>query len=192
MDKTTKAMILLIGVGVLFSVFKERFSSKKKQEIIVGRHHVDKGPCISAMNELLGQGIDSSQMCDCLIPKFYELIKDDPSKTKKFEETGFFKLQGPLNDSATLLFGNCVLQSIIDTTFKLDLENFKEPFLKKLKDTLAFYTEFQSYNIDSLANCFFQNLNGKVTIYEYFNDGYMKVDKIRSVITNCLVKNTSK
>jgi hypothetical protein len=188
MDKFTKTIILLIGVGILFNILKERLFQNKKNEIIVAGHHVDKDPCMYAMNELFGRGIDSSKVCDCLIPKFYKLIKDDSSKIKKFEEMGFFKLEGALNDSATLLLGRCVSQNITDTSFKLDIEKFHEPFLKKLKDTLAFYPEFKAYNSDSLASCFFQSLAGRVTIKEYFSEDYLKVDKIKTTISNCLTK----
>ena len=190
MDKFTKAIILLIGIGIVFNFIKEKLIQTKKEEIIVEGHHVDKGPCMYAMNELFGRGVDSSKVCDCLIPKFYQLIKDDSSKMKKFEEMGFFKLQGASNDSATLLLGRCVSQNITDTSAKLDLEKFREPFFKKLKDTLPFYPEFQGYDSDSLANCFFESLAGKVTIKEYFSEDYIKVDKIRAAIKNCLTKVT--
>jgi hypothetical protein len=95
MDKFTKALILLVGVGILFNILRERLFQNKKKEIIVAGHHVDKGPCMYAMNELFGRGIDSSKVCDCLIPGFYQLIKNDSSKIKKFEEMGFLSWREP-------------------------------------------------------------------------------------------------
>lgn len=192
MDKLTKAIILLIGVGILFNILKKTFFATQKQEIIVNGHHVDKAPCMYAINELFGRGIDSSKMCDCLIPKFYELVKHDPSKSKKFKEMGFFQLEGEGNDSLSRLFANCASQNIADSTFRLDLEKFKEPLLKRLKDSLAVYTEFQSYNIDSLANCLLQNLNGKLTINEYFGNDFIQFEKISNIIMLCIVQNPGK
>jgi hypothetical protein len=189
MDKTMKLIILLVGLGILLNLLKNTFFKTKKQEIIVAGHHVDKGPCMYAMNELYGRGIDSSKLCDCLIPRFYELIKNDPSKTKKFEEMGLFQLDGPLNNGVIVFFGECASKNIADSSFKLNLEKFKEPFLKKLKDSLSTYKQFRNYDFDSLAKCYFENLNGKVTIAEYFSEDYMKVDVIRNTIINCVTQN---
>ena len=110
---------------------KESFFTEKKQEIIVDGHRVDKGLCMYAMNQLYGRGLDSSKICDCMIPKFYELIKHDPSKVKKFEEVVMFTLEGPLNDSFIVLFGNCAAQSMADTTFIVDLEKIQRTIYKK-------------------------------------------------------------
>src|SRR5205085_2345161 len=103
MDKITKTLILIIGAGMLLNFLKEKLFNKEKSEIIIAGHHVNKEPCLRAMNELFGRGIDSSRMCDCLIPKFYDLVKDDHSKVEKFQEIGFFKLEGALYDSSMFL-----------------------------------------------------------------------------------------
>ena len=93
MRKFYNAIILLIGAGILIDFLKDKFY-KNPNEIVVVGHHVDKQPCFSGMNELFGKGLDSSKMCDCLLPKFYTLIKNDPAKVQKFEEIGFFKVEG--------------------------------------------------------------------------------------------------
>ena len=72
----------------------------KKEEIIVGNVHIDKRSCVSAMNTIFGNSVDSSKLCDCLIPSFYNIIKSDPQLVEKFKTSaGFFKLEGTLNDS---------------------------------------------------------------------------------------------
>jgi hypothetical protein len=135
MRKFDKAIILLIGVGILINFLKDKFY-KNPNEIVVAGHHVDKQPCISGMNQLFGKGVDSSKMCDCLLPKFYQLIKNDPAKVQKFEAMGFFKVEGSARDSATKIFRECVLENILDTSYKMDIQQFKEPFLQKLQDSI--------------------------------------------------------
>ncbi|RYE57356.1 MAG: hypothetical protein EOP48_05970 [Sphingobacteriales bacterium] len=185
MKKFDKAIILLIGVGILFNLLKDKFYKKQSNEIVIAGHHVDKQPCVSGMNELFSTGVDSTKMCDCLLPKFYQLIKDDPKKIKKFEEVGFFTLQGNAKDSATQLFRDCVVEHIIDTSYKLDMKKFKEPFLLKLKDTLSNMSGLNNVNIDSLCNCVMHRLDGNITIKEYFAEDYLTVEKIKNVLTDC-------
>lgn len=80
---------VLIGVGILFNVLKDKFYKKQSNAIVIAVHHVDKQPCVSGMNELFGNGVDSTKTCDCLLPKFYQRIEEDPEKVKNFEEVGF-------------------------------------------------------------------------------------------------------
>ena len=187
MRKFDKAIILLIGVGILITFLKDKFY-KKPNEIVVAGHRVDKQPCISGMNELFGKGVDSSKMCDCLLPKFCQLIKNDPAKVQKFEEIGFFKVEGSARDSATQIFRECVLDNIVDTSYKLDINQFKESFLQKLQDSIKLIPGWEQINADSLGSCLLETLDGKVTIKEYFSDDYLKMDKLREAILKCRTK----
>lgn len=184
MRKFDKALILLIGAGIFFNYLKEQFY-KNPNEIVVAGHHVDKQLCMSGMNEFFGRGVDSSKMCDCLIPNFYLLIKDDPEKVRKFAEMGFFKTEGETRAKAMLLFRDCVLESIADTSYKWDIMKFKEPFLQLLKDSIKIMPGWEKINIDRLGNCLLENLDGKITIKEYFSEDYTKVDRLKEIILKC-------
>jgi hypothetical protein len=188
MDKITRILLLIIGAGILLNLIRENFFSRKKHEIEIAGIRVDKEPCMSAMNELFGSGLDSSKMCECLLPQFYELIKHDPLLTREFRQTGYFTLEGTLND----LFGICASRHITDTNATIQLTAFKKPFLDRLKDSLARKPHLQPYNLDSLSECLFEALNGKITIKEYLSPDYLKVDKIRLAITNCIEKHVDR
>lgn len=192
MKKFDKAILLLIGVGILFNILKENFYKKKTKEIVIAGHSVDMRPCISAINELFGKGVNSAETCNCLLPKFYPLIKDDPEKVKKFEEVGFFTLQNEAKDSAARIFRACILNNVIDTAYKLDLEKFREPFLQKLKDTLRILPGLSNVNIDSLGNCILKRFDGNVTIREYFAEDYLKVEKLKNILQKCIVEFSKK
>jgi hypothetical protein len=125
MKKVDKALLLIMGAGILINLVKQRFFTVPKNELIVAGHHVPRQPCIGAMNILFGKAVDSSRMCDCIIPRMYELIKNDSVKMQKYEEIGFLLPEGLKQDSATSIFSNCILEAIIDTTAKLDIGKFK-------------------------------------------------------------------
>lgn len=186
MRKSDKLLVILLGIIILFSLLRKMFLGEPRQEIIIAGMHIDKQPCLSAMNELFSKGVDSTKMCDCLLPKFYELIKNDPEKVKHFEEVDFFTVQDAANDTVIQTFGRCVTENIVDTSYKLNLAKFREPFLKKMKDTLSTIDGLSKPAIDSISNCLIQHFDGNITIKEYFADDYLKVGKLKIIMQDCL------
>ena len=88
MKSGTNYTLLLIISFILLWAWKNLSSKEKPDEIVIDGIHTPRKPCISVVNELFGAGIDSSKVCDCLIPKFYELVKDDTLQLAKFKEVG--------------------------------------------------------------------------------------------------------
>ena len=129
MRKVDKAILIAIGIGILINLAKEKFLGIGKNEIFIAGHHVNKAPCLGVANELFGNAVDSVKVCDCALPKYYELIKNDPEKVKKFEEVGFLGLQGG-KDSSMNLFKDCIVANILDTTYKMNLGKYKQVLVK--------------------------------------------------------------
>lgn len=139
------------------------------------------------MNEIFGGGIDSVGMCKCLLPKFYQLIKDDPDKIDHFKEVGFFKLEGKSNDSAILLLRDCVLSNLLDTNYKIKLSQYLKPaMVNKFKEQFESNIQSDKIQFEDFMKCVFENMDGNITIKEYFADDYAENDKIKKIINNCL------
>jgi len=187
MKKFDKLIILLIGAIALFAGLRNWYFGKIEKEITVDGHQVSLLPCKSGIHDLFGNGVDSIAMCKCLLPKFYELIKDDPDKVDHFKEVGFFKLEGPSNDSAISLFRDCVLSNILDTNYKISISQyFKASMVSKFKGQLDQSIQLDSVQFGNLMKCVFENMDGKITIKEYFADAYSKNGKINTIVNNCL------
>jgi hypothetical protein len=187
MKRLDKIIILLIGVLALLGAFRNWYFAKNGKEITVEGHQVSLLPCQSGINELFGSGIDSVGMCKCLLPKFYQLIKDDPDKINHFKEVGFFKLEGKPNDSAILLFRDCALSNLLDTNYKIKISQyFKASLVNKFKDQFESKIQLSTIQYEDFMKCVFENMDGKITIKEYFADDYTENDKIRKIISNCL------
>jgi hypothetical protein len=157
-------------------------------EIVINNIHIPRKPCINTINELFGKGVDSSKVCDCFIPQFYGLIQKDSALVERFKKSdGFFKLEGSMQDSSTLLFANCVKLNIIDTNFKFHLspKNLLA-FKDKLKKGFVFKSDFKNIDAETLSNCIVEKLNGNITIGEYFSDDYFEVPKIKKIMTECI------
>lgn len=188
MSNNTKInwLLLLTFIGV-WTCMQLR-PKDKKDEIIIDSIHVPKNPCISAINDLLGKGVDSSKACDCLLPRFYNLIKKDSSLVIKFREyRSLFKLEGVLKDSFNLLFAKCVKENILDSNYVVKLTpEYQLAFKEKLKRGFQFQNGLDKINTDILSDCIVEKLNDNITIGEYFSDDYFEVPKIKKIMLDCI------
>jgi hypothetical protein len=179
-------LIVLSFIGIwTCNYFKPK---KVIDELVIDNIHIPRQPCINALNELLGKGVDSSKVCDCLIPKFYKLIEKDSVLVEQFKQSvGFFKLEDSMQDSAILLFANCVRPNIIDTNFKFRLTPGNSLVLKdKLKKACQLRNELKNVDAETLSNCLVEKLYEDITIGEYFSEDYFEVPKIKKIVVECI------
>jgi len=187
MKKFDKIIILLIGAVALLGGLRNWYFAKTGKEITIDGHQVSLLPCKNGMNEIFGRGVDSVGMCKCLLPKFYQLIKDDPDKIEHFKEVGFFKLEGKSNDSAILIVRDCVLSNLLDTNYKIKISQyFKASIVDRFKGQLDSTIKLNDLQFRNFMKCVFENMDGRITIKEYFADDYSKNDKIKKIYSNCL------
>jgi hypothetical protein len=96
-----------------------------------------------------------------------------------------------MQDSAILLFANCVRPNIIDTNFKFQLTpEYSLAFKDKLKKGFALRKEFKNIDAETFSNCIVERLNGNITIGEYFADDYFVVPKLKNIMTKCIEQST--
>jgi len=182
--KLNLALLFLAG----FIWVGKNYFAPKKEEIVVANIRIDKKPCISAMNSIFGNSVDSSNLCDCLIPEFYNIIKGDSQLIEKFKSSGgFFKLEGALNDSAQNMFAGCVKKNLLDPNhiFYFAPET-KLIFKEKFKKAFAAQPWAKEIDIDLASDCIVEKLNGNITITEYLADDYDTIPKIKKIMEECL------
>ena len=187
MSNGTKMNLLLLFSFIGIWTCKQLQPKEIVDEVVIENIHIPKKPCIGAVNELFGNGVDSRRTCDCLLPNFYSLIKGDSFLVEKFKEYGsLFKLEGALSDSFAVILANCVKTNILDSSYKFSLTSKNElVFKEKLKKGFEVHKEFKNINADGLADCIVSKLNGNITIGEYFSDDYFEVPRIKEIILGC-------
>ena len=187
MSNSTKFNLLIALSFIGFWTCNYLKPKKVIDEIVVDNIHIPRKPCINIVNEMFGKGIDSLKVCDCLITTFYNFIKNDSILVERFKQSdGFFKLEDTMQDSAILIFANCVRPNIIDTNFKFQLTpEYSLAFKDKLKNGFALRSEFKNIDPETFSNCIVEKLNGNITIGEYFSDDYYEVPKIKSIMNDC-------
>jgi len=165
---------------------------EKKQELVIDNIHINKNPCIGVIKDLFGKGVDSTKICDCLIPKFYALIKSDTNLVERFKESyGIFKLDGSLQDSAISLMASCVRTNIVDTNSKFHLTpEYSSVFKRVLKKGIETRKEFANIEAENFSSCIIDRLSGNITIKEYVSNDYFEVPKIKKIMTDCLTQSS--
>ncbi|MBN8860530.1 MAG: hypothetical protein J0H29_19215 [Sphingobacteriales bacterium] len=156
-------------------------------EIVINDIHIPRKPCISAINEIFGRGVDSSKICDCLIPKFYDLIKEDTVLIKRFKSEYFFVLNGGLQDSAMVMYADCIKTNMVDSSATFYLTPQYSGMLKeKLKKAVSSRIEFNHVDAEKVSSCIVDRLNGQITIGEYFSEDYLEVPKLKKIMLDCI------
>lgn len=180
-----KLWLLVAAVFCIFWGYNVFFKEKKEQVSIDG-YLLSIEPCISATNEFLQGSVDAKKTCTCLYPKYYETIKNDSVKRADFIQNGF---ASEINGSKELMFvyQDCILQNIIDTTYRVYFnDSLQNVFTPKVRQMLSAVPGIENFNIDSLSVCFFNLLNGRLTVREYFSDDYSAIPGMDSLIENCV------
>jgi hypothetical protein len=161
----------------------------KHDEIILGGMPISRTPCLSVVNELFGKGVDSNKACDCLLPAYYQLVKDDPEELTKFDYTGIHMLPGTRNDQVNQLFTECIGNHIVDSTYIMHLpEAYASRFRQQLADRLRSDPTYKSYNPDSLASCVISRLNDRFTVSDYIGLSQWTTAKAKALLQPCLTR----
>jgi hypothetical protein len=160
----------------------------KEPEYLFNGIRIPKKPCISVMNEMYGKGIDSLKICDCLVPAFYEFIKNDSTHLQKFKDVGMHLLEGTLVGKFQLIYNNCVLENIIDTTYRLRFTGVnKDKYLKLFRDSLMMKRVQLPRSLDSLSICIIEKLDSSLTIKETIVIDSIVEHKIMKLAKSCLL-----
>jgi len=191
MNNRTKFDIFLVLSFIALGTCNYFKPKEKKEEVIVDNIHINKQPCISAINELLGKGVDSAKMCDCLIPRFYALIKNDSSLVEKFKSAWFFKLEGSWQDNLEQVFVACVKANIVDSSYKFNLiSDNRIAFKNKLKAGFKQKKEFEKIDPERLSDCITDKIAGNITIGEFYSNDYFELPRFKKIIIDCLRQST--
>ena len=189
MDNSTKfwAALTLFMVGAWLC---NRIHPKEKtDEMVLGGISISKEPCLGAVNDLFGKGVDSSRACDCLLPAYYELVKNDPEELTKFKYIGIHTLPGVRNKQVNQLFAECISNHIIDSSHKMHFQDRNAKlFRQQLADRMRTDTAYKDLNPDSLAACLVNRLNDHITVVDYIGLSTWTDATVKALIIPCIVR----
>jgi len=169
MFKNPNKIYLPVIAGLLvFFIFRLLHREAKKDVIMVGDVAVSRTSCLSDINVFFEGRVDSNKACDCMLPAYAEMFKNNPAGLTRFNQGDMSGLSAATKDSLYILFTHCIRPYVLATTFKMhlsgtNLASFKAQLAKKLRSK----SRFNGFDADSLASSITDRLNDKITILQY-------------------------
>ena len=139
--------------------------------------------------ELFGKGVNAQNVGDCSTSEIYRLIEFDTNKLRLFRSFGIKSLRQTIYDSIQLANAKCIIENIIDTTFKIKLSPEAEEQMRlKLRNEMKEVASQTGKNLDTLCDCLISQING-MTVNQYMS-GYFGNAELPKYIGFCLDKQT--
>lgn len=163
--------------------------SPKRDEVVLGGTPISRKPCLSVVSDLFGKAVDSNKACDCLLPGYYELVKNDSEELSKFDYLGIHMLPGARNEQVNVLFARCIGEHIIDSTYKMHLTvPYAIRFRQLLADRIHTDTLYNGLNEDSVTQCLVDRFNDHITVAEYLELTTQTDSTIKALFTPCIIR----
>ena len=160
---------------------------------------VDKGveipiaACVEANSKILGNSVDPVAFCKCLIPKFYQDLKNDPEKLKLLKEGNWYDLAKDKQETVAKYFQSCMIQTATnDSTAKFTITPRMAVGMKsKMKQELIGSDIEKTNDVDKYCDCMINSLQTDFTIKEIMLDNFNETEKYQKTLEKCL-KSTKK
>ncbi|MES1249105.1 MAG: hypothetical protein ABUL46_00400 [Chitinophaga rupis] len=163
--------------------------ASKRDEVVLGGSPISREPCLSVVGDLFGKAVDSNKACDCLLPGYYELVKNDTEELSKFNYSGIHMLPGARNEQVNALFARCIGKHIIDSAYKMHLTPpYATRFRQLLADRIRTDTLYQGLDADSVAQCLVDRFNDHITVAEYLGLTTWTDSTVKVVFTPCIIR----
>lgn len=155
---------------------------------------VDKGvdipiaACVEANSKILGNSVDPVAFCKCLIPKFYQDLKNDPEKLKLLKDGNWYDLTKDKQEIVAKYFQSCMTQTATnDSTAKFTITPRMAVGMKnKMKQELIGSDIEKTNDVDKYCDCIINSLQTDFTIKEIMQDNFNETEKYQKTLEKCL------
>jgi hypothetical protein len=181
-----KQLTFFILVGLCLSACGQ----KHQEETVV----VEKGveipikPCVEANTKILGNSVDPVAFCKCLIPKFYEDLKNDLEKLKQLKEGNWYDLSKDKQDLVIKYYQNCIFESATnDSTAKLTITpRMAERIKAQMKKDLIGSEIEKTNDVDKYCECMINSLQTDFSAKEIMQTNFSETEKYQRMVDKCL------
>ena len=143
--------------------------------------------CVDVNTKVLGKSVDPVAFCKCLIPKFYEDVKNDPEKLKLLKEGNWYNLSKDKQELVSKYFEGCVSETATnDTTAKFTITPRMYIKMKEKMKQEFTGTEIKKTNdVDRFCDCLLNSMQTDFTIKEVLQDNFKETEKYNRVVDSC-------
>jgi hypothetical protein len=144
--------------------------------------------CVESYGKILGNAVDPVAFCKCLIPKFYQYLKNDPEKLKILKKGNLGDLAKDKQEIIAGFLKNCIEQNATsDSTAKLTITPRIARLMKtKMKQELIGSDIEKTNDLDKYCDCIINSMQTDFTIKEIMQDNFNETKKYLKVSEKCL------
>ncbi|MBX3241711.1 MAG: hypothetical protein KIT80_12055 [Chitinophagaceae bacterium] len=144
--------------------------------------------CVEANTKILGNAVDPVPFCKCLIPKFYQDLKNDSEKLKSLKEGSWYDLGVDKQEVVAKYFQSCITQTgTNDSAAKFTITPRMATGMKnKMKQELAGSDIEKTNDIDKYCDCIINSFQTDFTIKEIMLDNFNETKKYQKTVEKCL------
>lgn len=181
-----KQLILSTLVCLFFSACEQKLVG---ETVVVDEDiEIPIKPCVEANTKILGNSVDPVSFCKCLIPKFYEDIKNDPEKLEQLKEGNWNDLSKYKQELVIKYYQNCISQSATnDSTAKLTITpRMAEGIKGQMKKDLIGSEIEKTNDVDKYCDCIINGLQSDFSAKEIMQTNFNETDKYQKLVDKCL------
>lgn len=144
--------------------------------------------CVEANKKILGNSVNPIAFCKCLLPKFYEDLKNDPEKLKLLKAGDWSTLSKEKQEMVIKYYQGCISQTATnDTTAKLTITpRMAEGIKKQMKQGLVGTDIEKTNDIDKYCDCMINSLQTDFTATEVMQTNFNETEKYQKAVAKCL------
>lgn len=144
--------------------------------------------CVEENTKILGKSVNAVAFCKCLLPKFYEDLKNDPEKLKLLKAGDWSNLSKEKQELVIKYYQGCVSETATnDSTTKLTITPRMAAGIKKqMKQGLVGSGIEKTNDIDKYCDCMINSLQTDFTATEVLQTNFNETEKYQKAVANCL------
>jgi len=144
--------------------------------------------CIEAQKKIMGNSVDATSFCKCLIPKMYSEFKSDPEKLKLLKEGKIDQVSKDKIDLVAKFYSDCISQSSTnDSTTRMTISpKMGEQIKQEMKRNLIGTDIDRTNDIDQYCDCLINGMRTEFTAKEIMQEDFNQSEKYQTLGKRCL------
>lgn len=182
--------LILLSLAISFCLIACMQNRKDIGETIL----VDKGVeipisgCVEANEKIFGTSVNTIAFCKCLIPKFYEDLKNDSEKLRLLKEGKWAELSKEKKEIIAQYYQDCFSKTAnVDSLSKMTITlSMAEKIKKGMKQQLVGSSIEKTNDIDKYCDCMIKSMQTDFTSKEIMSDNFTETEKYKKALEKCL------
>ncbi len=150
--------------------------------------------CVAGQEKIMGSSVNAEGFCRCLIPKMYEVVKNDPVKLALLKRGQIDAVAKNELESITGFYETCIGENATtDSTSRMNITmkmaaQIKEGMMLNLRETDLAKTN----DLDKYCDCIIDGMRIEFSAREIMDENFYESEKYQALGNKCLKASVKK